>query len=126
MENTCQVCAGTSEHALADTHPFPHSKAFWLDLLHAFLHEISTKIHVENAWTIAALHEGDQHLMDYFLARRYFSGRELWWLNYCCLCLRVTTPSNVTDHGSARLLPEALMGQPDDDGAPAGTPCNLH
>ena len=118
MINTFQLCTGIGKHILVDTQPLPHSEGFWLNSIHAFLHEISASISVENAWIVPCLRQGDSHIMEDFLDSGFFTQCEIRTLNFIWLYLWVTTLSDVTDHGGTYLLHSALTGLQEADGQP--------
>ena len=103
-----QIHSGVALPILEYTDPIPWMSDQWITNVQSFLHSVHSKIQLTTPWTIPAIRQNDQHLMNAFQARSY-SIPKLKVLNHCQMALQATTLAEIVDHTGNRLLQDALL-----------------
>jgi hypothetical protein len=91
-----QYTAGVGFNILMDTTtPLPHLEGVWLPTARDYLGSISGTMQVANMNIQSLERHGDRYIMDIVLASGAFQAREVKFVNYCRLYLRVLTVSDL-------------------------------
>lgn len=106
-----QYQAGMEASILEDVgRPLPTVEAEWLISMRWFLDEAESTLEVDKTFSYPIQRQNDRHLMDIVYESGLFTQREQKLVNYCCMYLRVTTISDITNLQGNKLQEGAREG----------------